>query len=137
MRFSVSPSRVHVLSRDGFYVTVEGSGFGSLSCQGSRRWVFGTFEEKFLLRNPPTTPASIVISGVGLSGSWRASVSVEARASLHAPVVFGNPRFRRPLTLPITRKPWVHPPLIRGLRARLAARWNEFRNSEAQRSDET
>lgn len=137
MRFSVSPTQVQLLSRDGFYVTAEGTGVGWLRCQGSRRWVFGAFSETFLLRNPPQTPAHIVVTGMGIGGSYRAVVSVEARARLRTPPVFGNTQFSKPVALPVAPKLTLHVPAIRGLRGRLTARWNEFLERETPRLDET
>jgi hypothetical protein len=137
MRFTVSPSVVQVLTRDGFYVTVEGSGVGWLRCRGDRRWVFGTFREKFFLRNPPAIPIRILVAGTGLGGTCQAAVTVDARANLHAPAVFGSERFRKPLTLPVAPRLVVHAPSIRRLGARVKARWNEFLHTEARRRDET
>lgn len=137
MRFSVSPTQVQVLTRDGFYVSVEGSGVGWVCCQGTRRWVFGTFREKFVLFNPPQTPAHIVVMGRGLGGSCQTVVSVEARTRMRTPQVFGNPRFRRPIPLPVAPRPTLHVPSVRGLRARIEARWNAFLERETQRPHET
>lgn len=137
MHFTVSPARVQVLTRYGFYITVEGSGVGWLRCQGVRRWVFGAFRETFLLRNPAATPTRIIVTGVGLGGACQAAVSVNARANLRAPAVFGSARFRKPWTLRVARRLAVQAPSIRGLGTRVEARWNEFLQAEARRPDET
>jgi hypothetical protein len=136
MRFSVEPTHVHVLTRDGFYITVEGAGIGFLRCQGIRRWVCGTFREKFLLSNPPKTHTQIVVEGRGFGGSCQVAVSVVARAILRAPAVFGNAKFLKPVALPVSRKPLVRTPSIHALGTRLTLRWNEFLGEQALRRED-
>jgi hypothetical protein len=126
MRFSVAPSEVHVLTSNGFYLTVEGTGFGLLRCssEGRRittRWVFGAFREMFLLPNPRTTPAAIVVDGLGLGGRQRVVVDVRVQARLR-----DKPLRRRPLVFPAVKRPRFRRASPGNLSAKLTERWHRF-----------
>lgn len=128
MRFSVDPAVIRVLTSDGFYLTVEGSGFGRLRCyaEGNRgsasvRWVWGAFREKFLLSNPSESITSVIVEGLGFGSSHRVVVPFEVTARLREPSVI-----RRRVVLPSLRKPRWHRVSPGNVSARLTAHWHAF-----------
>lgn len=126
-----------MLTRDGFYVTVEGRGVGWLSCEGIRRWVFGSFCETFLLNNPTSTPTSIVVNGVGVSGKHQAAVLVTGRVALRAPQTSAKTGFLKPFGLPKPRTLRVKAPTPGNFVPRLKERWRAFVGEQSLHRDET
>lgn len=128
MRFSVDPAVIRVLTSDGFYLTVEGSGFGRLRCYATDNrnnaracWVWGAFREKFLLSNPLESTTSIVVEGLGFGGNHRVVVPLEVAARLHGPTMF-----RRRVVLPSLRKPRWQRVSPGNVSAGLKVRWRQF-----------
>jgi hypothetical protein len=71
----VEPDRVLLTSRGGARIRVVGSALGWVRCGQERRWVFGRFDETFMIH---ATKATLPVRVVGLFGFQRQRVPVTA-----------------------------------------------------------
>lgn len=129
MHFTVTPAEVRVLTRGEFYLTVSGAGVGFLRCGGQRRWVCGSFEEKFLLRATPHHPTEVTVEGVGI-----AKRNVQ-RVVLNVAVNVDQARWTvNPLGFPRLRNRTLRlrMPELTELGQLVRARWNAFRSDDNQ-----
>ena len=85
----VEPDRVLLTSRASARIRVVGSALGWVRCGGERRWVFGRFDETFVVR---VTRAALEINVVGLFGFRRQRVAVTALFDLRPPRVAASRR---------------------------------------------
>jgi len=117
----VSPSRVAVTTRGQARVRVKGRGFGVVRVGGERRWVWGGFDETFVVRwSPRLESVSVLVTGLG---RWRrAEVPCRPVLALSPPSVTRSaasvrvhvapPRARR-----VSARPPQGPRVVRLMRA--------------------
>lgn len=123
MQFSVEPTTVRVLSAQSFYLRAQGSGFGFIRCGRMRRWVWGAFEQTFLVHvQEHGRSTEVVVEGIGIGRSHIERIKLDLRARVLNPPI--APRVMRPH---IVGLPKLRGPSVRLVATTVTARFKAFR----------
>lgn len=123
MRFEIDPTTVRVLSTQTFFLNVRGTGVGFIRCGRARRWVWGAFDETFVVSVPKQGELQeIAVEGMGVGGRQRETVALDLKGRLAVPHV--APRVPRTYTVGL---PKLRLPRLELRTANVAQRLQAFR----------
>ena len=99
----VSPSALRLSSHGQARLRVQGKAHGLVQVARERRWVWGKYDETFVVAVPPQSGA-IMVTQTGFGGRSRVAISCSLVTDLIPPAVHTTlPSRRIQVTLPTTR----------------------------------